>query len=281
MKVLWNKLCNWILYTSLFAASCTVSLCIGTERLLVRSVPPLLTALHVFIFGSTLAVYNAHYLAKRISAVSDRQRWTTRFRSWNFVFFIAGVAACLATAMLLPFRVLAACPVLALLSFAYSLPLLPFISRKRLRDFGWIKITVLSSVWTIVTAALPILFYNCRLVDYPFELLLRFVFIFVLCVAFDIRDMQTDLDAGIYTLPNRIGLRASYRLMYVSLLAFMMLSVIQCSRYPVRGRLAGEIVTAICTGIAVDYTRRHPSDRAYLAFVDGMMLLYGVLMMIH
>lgn len=275
------KLTDWIFYTSLFAAACTVSLCMGTERLLLRHAPPLLTPLHVFAFGSTLMVYNAHYLVKKSTAASDRQSWTRRFPKWNLICFLLGCALCLGGALYLPLRVLAACPVLAVLSFAYSLPLLPFIRRKRLRDFGWIKITVLTSVWTIVTAALPMLYYQRRFAEYPLELLLRFVFMFVLCVAFDIRDMQTDLEASIYTLPNRIGLKASYRLMYAFLLVFVTLSIGQHLHYPVPGRLVAEIVTAICTGIAIEYTRRYPSDKAYLAFIDGMMLLYGVLMVLH
>lgn len=102
---------------------------------------------------------------------------------------------------------------------------------------------------------------------------------FTLCVAFDIRDMQTDLDAGIITLPNIIGLKNSYRLMDVAILLFVLLGIVQYLRYPSATRLAGEVIAAIITRMVISYTRKHPSDKAYLGLVDGMMLLYTLLVL--
>src|SRR5690606_5610779 len=118
-----------------------------------------------------------------------------------YLFLSIGAAGCFVSVFFLPAEILIACAVLALLSFAYSIPILPFKDKKRLKDFGWVKILVLTLVWTIVTSVLPILYHERGLVAYPYEILMRFVFMFTLCVAFDIRDMQTDLEAGIATLP--------------------------------------------------------------------------------
>ncbi len=52
----------------------------------------------------------------------------------------------------LPREILIAAGILSIFTFAYSWPLLPFKNKKRLRDFGWLKITVLASVWTVVTS---------------------------------------------------------------------------------------------------------------------------------
>jgi hypothetical protein len=169
-----------------------------------------------------------------------------------------------------------ACVVLGILSFGYTLPLLPF-NKSSLRDFGWMKIITLTLVWTIVTSVLPLLYWSKPLANYPYEILIRFSFLFTLCVAFDIRDMQTDLKRKILTVPNLIGLKNSYRLMDASISIFLILSVIQYLRYPSKGRLLAEIISAILTRLVIDYTRKHPSDRVYLGLVDGMMLLYGCL----
>jgi 4-hydroxybenzoate polyprenyltransferase len=254
----------------------------ATERLLIGRIPPLFTALHVLVFGSTLLVYNTHYLIKKSTPqISDRFAWSQHYKLWHYIIFGIGVLCCIISVFYVNQRILLGCGVLAILSFAYSLPMLPFKNKKRLKDFGWIKILVLTTVWTIVTSVLPMLFWKRSLSDYPFEILIRFVFLFTLCIAFDIRDMQTDLDANIFTLPNRIGLQNSYRLINATIVLFALLCIAQYIRYPSITRLAGEMVTAIVTKLVIDHTKRHPSDRVYLGLVDGMMLLYALLVLVH
>lgn len=234
----------------------------------------------MLVFCSTLLVYNAHYLIKKSTPeLSDRFGWSLHHRLWHYLLMSIGVIGCAVAAFHLPPNILLVCALLAALSFSYSIPLLPFKDKKRLKDFGWIKILVLTTVWTIVTSVLPILYHNHAITDYPYEIMIRFVFMFTLCVAFDIRDMQTDMEAGIATLPNIIGVKGSYRVMSVSMILFIVMSIIQYTRYPSLPRLMAEMVVAIATKLTIDYARKHPSDRAYLGLVDGMMLLYAVLVL--
>jgi hypothetical protein len=277
-----RRFTDWLLYTSVFAALCAVALCMATERLILQRMPSSVTVLHGFIFGSSLIVYNVHYLVKKSSGVvSDRVRWTTRNRYWNYEMLGLGTLACLVLVWFMPLRLLLGCGLLGLLSFAYSLPLLPGTNKKRLKDFGRIKIAVLSIVWTVVTAVLPMLYWQRAPLDYPFELLLRFVLMFVLCAAFDVRDMQTDLDADIFTLPNRIGVAGTYKLIDLLIVVFSLLCVAQYIRFPSVLRLSGGLVTAVLMKWSMLYTRTHPSDKAYLAYVDGIMLVYGLLVLLH
>lgn len=273
---------NWVLYTSLFASACAVALCMATERLLMSAIPHVFTALHLFIFGSSLVVYNVHYIIKRDGIqLSDRSAWTQRNRKWNITFLALGILLCLLLFPGLPPRVIYGCLFLAALSFAYSLPLLPFKNKRRLKDFGWIKIWILSGVWTMVTSVLPILFHGKLLSSYPFEILLRFVFMFILCIAFDIRDMQTDQDTGIYTLPSKIGLRATYRLIDFLILLFFALCFFQFLRYGSAIRLSGSIISGLLARIAISYARTYPSDKAYLVYVDGIMMVYAIMVLLH
>lgn len=277
-----NRRVDWVLYTSVFAACCAVALSMGTENLLLTHQPPFGSVLHLLVFSSTLLVYNTHYLLKKSSPeLSERYSWSQNHKYWHYIFLLVGLVGCSVSAFLIPARVLWACILLGGLSFSYSIPLLPFKNKKRLKDFGWIKILVLTTVWTIVTTILPILYFDKAITDYPYEVLMRFVFMFTLCVAFDIRDMQTDMDNGIATLPNVIGVKNSYSVMTVSMIMFIILSIVQYLRYPVTGRLAAELIVALATKLAVDYAKKHPSDRAYLGLVDGMMLLYGLLMLVQ
>ncbi len=273
-----RNIVNWMLYTSVFAACCALGLSIATEQVLIGNGWSFYSPLHILIFSSTLLVYNTHYLVKKATIdVSDRFSWSVKNRVWHYLFLLLGVVGCSYSIFQLPQKILAACVVLAVLSFAYSIPLLPFKNKKRLKDFGWIKLVVLTSVWTIVTAVLPILYYDMQLGDYAFELGIRFVFMFTLCIAFDIRDMQTDMDEGIATLPNLIGVKNSYVLMTISMLGFILMAVVKFIISQDTGLLIAELVVALFTKLVVDYAKRFPSDRAYLGLVDGMMLLYAVL----
>ncbi len=253
----------------------------ATERLVAGADVPLFSPLHPFLFGATLLVYNVHFIFKKSTpGLSDRYYWSQRYIYWHYFFSLAGIVLCLSAIGHLPKGILIWAGVTALLSFAYSLPLLPIRGRRRIREFGWIKILVLTGVWTIVTAIFPILFWQQEIGNYPVEICLRFLFMFTLCIAFDIRDAQTDLDAKIYTLPNLIGIRNSYRLMDIVLVLFAVFSVVQYLRYPSAGRLAGEMLTVVFTRLAIVYTRRYPSDRNYLAVIDGMMLVYALLVLL-
>lgn len=270
-----------MLYTSLFAAICAVGLSMSTEKLLLNKPPFFFTAMHLLVFSSTLFVYNVHYLIKKSTPeLSDRFGWSQYHRQYHYLLMSVGIIGCIVSVFFVPFNILIACGVLAALSFSYSIPLLPFKNKKRLKDFGWIKILVLTSVWTIVTAVLPILWHDDNLFDYPYEIMMRFVFMFTLCVAFDIRDMQTDMDAGIATLPNMIGMKGSYKVMSISMILFIIMSVVQYIRHPSLSRVVAELIVAFSVKFAIDYSRDHPSDRAYLGLVDGMMLLYALLVLL-
>ncbi len=270
------------MFTSLYAAICATGMCMATERLLLLHIPPIFTPLHVLVFGSTLFVYNVHYLVKRTEPdVSDRFQWSQHYKLWHYIALASGAAGSVISLLCMPRDIFYACVLLGVLSFGYSLPLLPFKNKRRLKDFGWLKILLLTSVWTIVTSVLPILYWDKELSAYPFEVILRYALLLTLCIAFDMRDMQTDMDAKIFTLPNLIGIKNSYRVMTVTMLLFIGLSVIQYTRYPSVTRLVAELATAIATKLAIDYARKYPSDKAYLALVDGVMLLYALLVLWH
>jgi len=281
MRILLQKGTCFVLFTSLFSALCAVALCMATEKLLLHGMPPVFSSLHFFIMGCTLVVYNVHYLIKKSTAeLSDQYAWVQKNRKWNYAFLILGFILSIAFVFQMPHAVWQVCILLALFSFAYSLPILPLKQKHRLKDFGWVKIILLAIVWTSVTAVLPILFLHSSLLQLPFELFIRFVFLFVLCLAFDIRDMEVDLEAGIYTLPNKIGLQNTDTLIRVLLFVFFALALIQYFRFALLSRLIINIVSALLTLIAIRFVRKYPSDYNYIFLLDGQMLLNGILLLL-
>lgn len=272
------KLIDWVLFTSLFAATCATGMCMATEKLLLNSTPVSITSLHLFIFGSTLVVYNLHFLLRSREG-NHTKHWSANYKFWHSIFIVAGSLMVLYAAMFLSVAILQWCLVLGLLSFMYSLPLLPFLKKSRLKDYGWGKIIILVAVWTIATGILPIVYLHQSIADYPFEVVIRASLLFALCIAFDVRDMRGDALNSIRTIPNTIGAGRSYVLIDISLFIFLLSSIIQYIRYPLPMRLVAEIATVLVAKLVMIYIRKHPSDRAYLGLVDGVMLLYAVLIL--
>ena len=247
-----------------------------TEQLITAH-PRLITPVHALVFGSALLVYNTQHIINWQRYVAGMR---SKLKPWYFLFFNIGIILVAISLFWLSRQVLFACLILGLLSFAYSWPLLPFANRKRLREYGWLKILVLTGVWTTVTSVLPILCNHKNISDYPFEIMLRFVLMFTLCLLFDIRDMTTDMQNNIDTIPNKVGLRNAYRLINCTLVTFVLLSALQYVRYPLPQRLAGAFLTALCTRFVVTYLRKHPTHKGYLAYADGMMILYTLLVLL-
>ena len=267
-----------LLYTSLFTACCATGLCMATERLIINASPPFIDHLHILVFGSTLLVYNT----PRIMPGAHNSRLDRLlYGKWYFFFFCIGFIMTTVGLYKQSLQLQLSAIGLGIFAFAYFLPLLPFGDKKHLRDFGWVKISVLAGVWTMATSVLPILFWHKNISDFPFEILVRLVFIFTLCIIFDIRDMQADQVSNINTLPHKVGIRNSYRLINVTLLLLVALSVIQYARYQMPERFSGTILTVIFTWLVVRYLQKRPSERAYMLLADGVMLFYSVLVLLH
>lgn len=272
---------KWILYTSLFAACCAISLCMATERLLSGEIPKLLTALHAFVAANTLCIYNLHYYIKKIPAgISDRADWSAQHKWVHPLLIVLGGIISFVCLFYLPYKVIFVSLGLGLLSLGYSLPILPFPQKRRLKDWGILKLILLSVVWTSVTVLMPMLYYNKSFRAYEVEFMLRLVLMLPLCIAFDIRDMETDKENSIYTLPNAIGITRSYQLMHICLLVFCALVLWQYFRYPILSRLISGFIVSILTYFSIRLSRKVNTDVFYLLCIDGMMLIYGVLVLV-
>ena len=253
----------------------------ATEKLLLGHLPGLGTALHWFVLANTLCIYNLHYFIKKLPAgVSDRADWSLRYR-WVHPLLIA--FGCLVSGVCLfylPVKVIGISVGLGLLSLGYSLPILPFPQKKRLKDWGLLKLFLLAMVWTSVTVLMPMFYWNKSFEAYEVEFLLRFTFMLPLCVAFDIRDMETDKENSIYTLPNAIGLQNCYRLMDFFLVVLLGLALWQYIRYPIMARLGSAMAIILVTKIVLVLSRTYRSDVFYLLFIDGMMLVYAAFILL-
>ncbi len=276
---MFKKVIDILFFGSIYIAICAVAFCIQTNLLL--HVPLNHYSFYLFVFGATLAQYNLHYLVKKTAGKnSERFAWSSEHKQIHLILIVTGILTCLYCLFFFELHNFIFLGMVGLVAFLYSYPALPFGKKKRLKDFGLIKIFTLALLWTIVTVWFPVDEINISAASFQLVFVRRFIFMFMLCLLFDIRDMDTDKQENIGTIPVKLGLIKSYTIVYILLGTFLCLSVYELI-------LSGNIVmfnafflSTIVSFFLIRLSRKYPSDYIYLAGLDGMMLLQCVLVAI-
>ena len=219
-----------------------------------------------------------HYVLK-VTATKDSARlaWTMKNKNVHYLFLFIGFSLIIFSLFSFHLRHFYVLICLGAIAFLYSFPVLPLGKKKRLKEYGILKILTLSLLWTLVTVWFPV-----NLMPYEpglFWLVFakRFLFMFVLCLLFDMRDTDIDHETGIKTFPVRYGIRNSYYLSYFILIIFLILSFIQYYYWGHPEFLFAMIISAVVTFIVIQITKKYQSDFIFLAGIDGMMLLQALL----
>lgn len=271
-----RKISDIILFGSVFIAACAVAMCIETNLLL--HLPLNHLNFYIFVFGATLVQYNMHYLYKTTAVLnSKRLAWSLQNRGAHLFLIAIGLSFIIYSLFSFQLRHFIILTIFAILAFLYSFPFLPFTSGKRIKDYGFAKIITLALMWTLVTVWFPVDQANVTGLSFQLIFLRRFIFIFILCLLFDIRDSEVDRRNNIGTVAVTLGIKRSYFLCYILLLFFVMLSVIQYIYFPDELQLIAMLLSAAATVIPVELSKKNNSDILYLALVDGMMLLQAML----
>jgi len=227
------------------------------------------TPLHAIIVGSSLLEYNVHRLFNKHVLKGIDQRW-------YYVLSLIGLALCIGSLSFLSVHFIVWLAVIGCITIAYSTPLF----KKRLKDFGLIKIVVLTVIWVIATTILPVVYWQKPLTFFWWKIALRTELIFALCVAFDIRDVQHDSNRNIQTIAARLGVKSAYRLIDGVLLLFLITGVFQIYFERSLVHLLAISVTYIAAKAAISYSQKNAHNNVYLGLIDGIMLLYGLLLLL-
>ena len=271
-----KKISEFILFSSIFIAICAVALCIQTNLLL--HLPLNTFSFYCFVFGATIVQYNLHYLVKTTAEKnSQRLLWSSKNKIVHKTLLAAGILLILFSFLSFRLHHFIILAFLGAIAFLYSFPVIPFGKKKRIKDYGFLKILTLALLWTLVTVWFPVSNLLFEKNIFLFVFLKRFVFIFVLCLLFDIRDIEIDRKENIKTLAVFLGKKKSYIIVYIFLILFIILSLLQFFYFDNKSILTAMLLSAAATLFAVELTKKTNSDFVYLAGIDGMMLLQAML----
>ncbi len=151
-----------------------------------------------FVFFGSITGYNF---------VKNASNYRLRFNAMNVnlkIIQIVSFFAMIFFAMQLSNSSLVVIGLFALLTFLYAIPIL---KNKNLRNFTGLKIAIVAVVWAGVTVLIPLINESVELdLDNWLSFIQRFLFVFVLTLPFEIRDLQID-DLTLGTLPQRVGIK--------------------------------------------------------------------------
>lgn len=201
------KWLHFILSHSIFVAICAVAFAFQTAQLLHIHVP---VFLYGFIFFATTCSYNFYWMISRFSFAGDTllREFVQKERTGLLLFLLSGIGmvSCYSgSGIRLPQLIVA-----MLLTLLYAIPLLPVKFLHFTRKAGVLKTTLLAFTWTYVTAFLPLQTAWGSLSSAGiFILTRRFLFMLMLCIIFDNRDMAMDKIRGLHSLatvlkPNQL-----------------------------------------------------------------------------
>lgn len=170
--------------------------------------------LDYFIFYGTITGYN--FVKYAGIAKFHHRSLTTHLRSIQ-VFSLFAFVLMVFYAIKLPLKVILAFVPFALLTLLYVVPVFKNFSLN-LRNVASLKIMLIAAVWAGVTMFIPVLLINKNIdIHFLLGVFQRFLFVIVLTLPFDIRDLQYDRKQ-LYTIPQLIGVERTKKLGFILLL---------------------------------------------------------------
>ena len=210
-----KSLIRFLVYSNIWVAICVVALAISSELLLGSEN----CQISLFLFFSTVFIYNFQRIVKIKKGVShERKEWFLRHKKLVYTLMILCLSFSGYYFYFFKFYTKIAICSIGILSFLY-----PF----GLRKIPFLKILVISMVWTIGTMLLLVLENHLLISENTiFNLCARFLFVFAITIPFDIRDVKYDL-GKVKTFPLFFGVRKSQYLAFSALTICAVISVYQ------------------------------------------------------
>ena len=261
---------QFILSHSIFIAVCAVAMCFQTVTLLQLQTDNWLLG---FVFFATLSSYNFYWLfSKKIfGSVFYQQIFfkRERFKMALLAVYITGLITCYFQTSLTANLIWPA----LVLNALYIVPLLPFKALRFTKRIGFLKTILLSFTWMYVTGFLPMQQSALLLTNFETGLLAnRFLFMLLLCIVFDNRDVAVDKIKGLHSIATGLTPAAVNFLVLVLLILLIgSVYILQYLGLDVEQAVA-LLISAIAVGFIFYLSLQKRSYFFYYFFVDGLML---------
>ncbi|WP_298555460.1 hypothetical protein [uncultured Algibacter sp.] len=226
-----------------------------------------------FVFYATITGYN---FVKYFGVAKFRHRrlanWLKLIQVLSFICFI--LMCYYAVQLKLYTHIFIAS--FAVLTVFYAIPI-GAKQNSTLRSVGGLKVYVIALVWAGVTVFIPLINAN-----YGFNLdiillsIQRFLFVLVLMLPFEIRDLKFDKIA-LLTIPQKLGVKKTKTLGIVLLLVFYLLEFLKDETST--NSITVLLIVSIITALYVCFSRVEQNKYYCSFFVEGLPILWLVLLL--
>jgi hypothetical protein len=169
-----------------------------------------------------------------------------------------------------------------LITFLYAIPLLPMTyfrdSQMNLRQISGLKIYLIALVWTISTVFLPLVESDMSIdSDALITGAQRFVFVIVLMLPFEIRDLNYDsLKLG--TIPQKIGVKNTKTIGVLLLIVFFL---IECFKDELTGdSILSTLIIVFITLMLVMFSHKNQSKYYSAFWVESVPIVWLVVLLV-
>lgn len=226
-----------------------------------------------FLFFSSISCYNFIKYgveAKKYVLVANAYQRSIQFLS------LFCLALAVYHAYFLNFKTYLGITALLVLTGIYALPVLPV--SKNLRSWGALKIFVVALVWSVTTVVLPVLSADISFSwDVGVETFQIFLFVLVLMVPFEIRDMAYDMPE-LRTLPQRYGVINTKIFGAFMTLLFFLTTFLKDDILMIELLAKGFIFLSL--GVLMIVTKRNQSKYFASFWIESVSILYWTLMLL-
>ncbi len=227
---LYDRFTQLVIYPSIWVAAAIASLGIYTQEILGLERNWQAIAL---IFTSGLIPYNLdRIIASYVQKIPDRKAQLFFCKPYIWILLLAAIFTTAALLFYAPINVKYA-SVVGLVPLLYGTPFFPMKNESqwqlyRLKDIPSSKAWIVGGVLTYAVIILP-LAYAKNSFDYKAALVTIFMFAFIVTNShiFDIRDLESDKNKGVITLPIMVGLKKAK--IILTAINFLMLIILVCA----------------------------------------------------
>lgn len=233
------------------------------------------------IFFATFFDYNLHRLYtlkySETALKSDKYSWLNQHKKLFYTLMVLASLGFIACLFVADKRVIISLLPFAVSTIMYSIPLIPYHGRFiRLRDVPYMKAFIITLNWTFITFLLPYVKSETYISALDFTVIntFRFLWIFALCLPFDIRDIESDVSYGLKTIPNQLGAKKSLLLASASNIAsgiIAMLYFVLMHQFHYAFAFA---LISIITHIVLNNSKLQSYKYYYWGIIDGCLLIH-------
>ncbi|MBK6399057.1 MAG: hypothetical protein IPN61_15845 [Bacteroidetes bacterium] len=274
MKEIFKRFLQILVFRNYFIAICASAMIFATDVL--NNSPVRFTHYNIFITCTTFLLYNFHTYSFKL----DYSNFGNLYRSYlklkisiseQILFTLITIIAIVNVFFLSEKVVLWLFP-FGVLSLLFSIPLWGIKRKFRIRESLFVKMPLLAAVWSVTTVIIPLVDQNIDPAS-PFviqQTVCRFIFVFILYIPFEIRDMEIDKSENIKTIPSVFGVGRTK----ISGALLVALEIIIHHLMPVSTLAIYALDLSSLIALAYIFVRVQDRESYfYKLFVDGTMIL--------